>query len=219
MSADLSWRKHYDLISSCVYKTLGLLCHTFNTTNSVHVKKLLYLIYHWYAHNSLTAPSSGSPTYTRISHVGDLRSKDGQPKWLLFWLWITSSFTPNAPSDDALWAQWCHFLYQIAQLYYQQLQHFELAMWTWHQIINSPQQSSVYLVTIYIIYVSFYVFYASSNYPCHFAIKKPSKRSRRLYYNCKFQKSNCIIACPGCKVWTQIAATVSLTILLKFTWL
>jgi len=50
-----------------VYKTLGLLRHTFNTTNSVHVKKLLYLIYHWYAHNSLTAPSSGSPTYTRIS--------------------------------------------------------------------------------------------------------------------------------------------------------
>ena len=27
-----------------------------------HVKKLLYLIYPWYAHNSLTAPSSGSPT-------------------------------------------------------------------------------------------------------------------------------------------------------------
>ena len=42
MSADLSWRKHYDPISSRAYKTLGL-CRTFNTTNSVHVKKLLYL--------------------------------------------------------------------------------------------------------------------------------------------------------------------------------
>ena len=38
MSADMSWRKHYDLISSRAYKTLGLLCRTFNTTNSVHVK-------------------------------------------------------------------------------------------------------------------------------------------------------------------------------------
>ena len=40
MSADLFWGKHYDLIS---YRTLGLLRHTFNTANSVHVKKLLYL--------------------------------------------------------------------------------------------------------------------------------------------------------------------------------
>ena len=38
MSADLSWRKHYDFISSCVYKTLGLLHRTFNTTNSVMLK-------------------------------------------------------------------------------------------------------------------------------------------------------------------------------------
>ena len=43
MSADLSWQKHYDLISSRAYKTLGLLRRTFNTTNSVHIKKLLYL--------------------------------------------------------------------------------------------------------------------------------------------------------------------------------
>jgi len=40
MSADLSWCKHYDLISSRVYRTRGLLHRTFNTTNSVHVKKL-----------------------------------------------------------------------------------------------------------------------------------------------------------------------------------
>ena len=43
MSADLSWQNHYDLISSGAYRTLSLLRHTFNTTNSVHVKKLLYL--------------------------------------------------------------------------------------------------------------------------------------------------------------------------------
>ena len=73
--SDLSWRKHYDLISSRAYKTLGLLCHTFNTTNSVHVKKLLYP---WYTHNSLTAPPSGAPIYTRISSRWR-KSKDGQP--------------------------------------------------------------------------------------------------------------------------------------------
>ena len=89
MSADLSWRKHYDFISSCVYKTLGLLHRALNTTNSVHVKKLLYLIYPCFAHNSLTAPSSGSPTYIRISSCWR-RSKDGQfnpihTKLLLFY--------------------------------------------------------------------------------------------------------------------------------------
>ena len=64
MSADLSWRKHYDLISDRAYKTLGLLHHTLNTTNSVHVKKLLYLSL---VRSQLTAPPSGAPIYTRIS--------------------------------------------------------------------------------------------------------------------------------------------------------
>ena len=41
VSADLSWQK--PLISSCAYRTLGLLRHTFNMTNSVHIRKLLYL--------------------------------------------------------------------------------------------------------------------------------------------------------------------------------
>lgn len=73
MSANLSWRKDYDLIPSCAYRTLGLLHRTFNTTNSVRVKKLLYP---WYS--QITYCSIIALICSRISTCWR-KSKDIQP--------------------------------------------------------------------------------------------------------------------------------------------
>ena len=120
MSADLSWRKHYGLISSCAYRTLGLLRCTFNTTNSVNLKKLLYLslvcsqltycsiIWHPYLHKNILMLEMIQWRATKFI-LNDYSSD------------YKSRFTPTAPSG-ALWAHWHHFLCQIAQLYYQHLQ-------------------------------------------------------------------------------------------------
>ena len=120
MSADLSWRKHYGLISSCAYRTLDLLRRTFNTTNSVKLKKLLYLslvcsqltycsiIWHPYLHKNILMLEEMIQWRATKFILNDYSSD------------YKSRFTPTAPSD-ALWAHWHHFC-QIAQLYYQHLQ-------------------------------------------------------------------------------------------------
>ena len=105
MSADLSWRKHY---LSCAYRTLGLLRRTFNTTNSVNLKKLLYLslvcsqltycsiIWHPYLHKNILMLEMIQWRATKFI-LNDYSSD------------YKSRFTPTAPSD-ALWAHWHHFL-------------------------------------------------------------------------------------------------------------
>ena len=42
LAANLSWREHYNKISSKAYKYLGLLRHTFKTCYSIKARKLLY---------------------------------------------------------------------------------------------------------------------------------------------------------------------------------
>ena len=42
-STDLSWNKHYEHITTKAYRSLGLLHCTFSKTNSILVKKLLYI--------------------------------------------------------------------------------------------------------------------------------------------------------------------------------
>ena len=50
---------------------LGLLHRTFNTTNSVHVKKLLYLIYPWYAATLLLLHHLAAPLTQGYPHAGE----------------------------------------------------------------------------------------------------------------------------------------------------
>ena len=103
MFADLFWRKHYYLISSCACRTLGLLRCTFNTTNSVNLEKLLYLslvcsqltyfsiIWHPYLHKNILMLEMIQWRATKFI-LNDYSSDH------------KSRFTPTAPSD-ALWAQ------------------------------------------------------------------------------------------------------------------
>ena len=42
-SSNLSWSKHYILVSTRAYCQLGLICRTFSSSSSVQVKKMLYL--------------------------------------------------------------------------------------------------------------------------------------------------------------------------------
>ena len=43
LSRDLSWKQHYEFLSSKAYKILGLLRRTFSRDSSIHDKKILYL--------------------------------------------------------------------------------------------------------------------------------------------------------------------------------
>ena len=43
LSHDLSWKQHYEFLSSKAYKILGLLRRTFSRDSSIHDKKILYL--------------------------------------------------------------------------------------------------------------------------------------------------------------------------------
>ena len=43
LSHDLSWKQHYEFLSSKAYKILGLLRRAFSRDSSIHAKKILYL--------------------------------------------------------------------------------------------------------------------------------------------------------------------------------
>ena len=118
MSADLSWRKHYYLISSHAYRTLGLLHCTFNTCNQLSLcqKAALSILGTLTNHLLLChlAPSSAE----RYIHVGENPKRTTKfilNNYTFMTIDHVSNFTPTSPSDDG------HFLCQIAKLYYQRL--------------------------------------------------------------------------------------------------